>query len=58
MAETKIDRTGHAHTELNTTEARQGRQVGLIWVLSISMALAVVAGIALAYGWITLPWGA
>ena len=27
MATTKIDRTGHAHTELTTTEARQARQV-------------------------------
>ena len=58
MATTKIDRTGHAHTELTTTEARQARQVGLIWVLSISMTLAVIAGIALGYGWITIPWGA
>jgi hypothetical protein len=58
MATTKIDRTGQAHTELTTTEARQARPVGLIWVLSISMTLAVIAGIALGYGWITIPWGA
>jgi cytochrome b subunit of formate dehydrogenase len=57
MATTKIDRTG-AHTEVTTTEARQARQVGLIWVLSISMALAVIAGVVLGFGWITLPWGA
>ena len=57
MATTKIDRTG-AHTEITTTEARQGRHVGLIWVLSISLALAVIAGVALGFGWITLPFGA
>jgi hypothetical protein len=57
MARTKIDRTG-AHTEVTTTEARQARQVGLIRVLSISLALAVIAGLALGFGWIALPWGA
>lgn len=56
MATTKIDRAGEAHTEVTTTEARQGTNVGLIWVLSISLALAVIAGFALGFGWITLPW--
>ncbi len=56
MATTKIDRTGEPHTEMTTTEARQGTNVGLIWVLSISLALAIIAGLALGYGWITLPW--
>jgi hypothetical protein len=57
MATTKIDRTG-AHTEVTTTEARQGRHVGLIWVLSISLALAVIAGAVVGFGWIALPFGA
>jgi hypothetical protein len=57
MATTKIDRTG-AHTEVTTTEARQGHHVGLIWVLSISLALAVIAGAVLGFGWIALPFGA
>ena len=58
MATTKIDEKGHPHTEMTTTEARQATNVGLIWVLGISLALAVVAGFALGLGWITLPWTA
>jgi hypothetical protein len=58
MATTKIDERGRPHTEMTKTEARQGTNVGLIWVLSISLALAVVAGFALGLGWITLPWTA
>jgi hypothetical protein len=57
MATTKVDRTG-ARTEITATEARQGRHVGLIWVLTLSLSLAVIAGVALGFGWITLPWGA
>lgn len=57
MATTKVDRKGEPHTEVTTTEARQSVHVGLIWVLGISLALAVVAGFALGLGWITLPWG-
>jgi hypothetical protein len=36
---------------LNKVEARQARRVGLIWVLTISLALAalVAAGLALYY---------
>ena len=56
MATTKIDRTGEAHTEMTTTEARQATNVGLIWVLGISLGLAVIAGLALGFGWIALPW--
>jgi hypothetical protein len=56
MATTKIDRTG-AHTEVTTSEARQARPVGLIWVLSISLALAVIAGFVLGFGWIAQPFG-
>jgi len=26
-------------------------------VLGISLTLAVIAGVALGFGWITLPWG-
>jgi hypothetical protein len=58
MAMTKVDRTGKVRTEMTTTEARQGMHVGLIWVLSVSLALAVIAGIALGFGWIALPWSA
>jgi hypothetical protein len=56
MATTKLDSTDEPHTEITTTEARQGLNVGLIWVLSISLALAIIAGLALGAGWITLPW--
>ena len=56
MATTKFDSTGQPHTEVTTTEARQGIRVGVIWVLSISLALAIIAGLALGAGWITLPW--
>jgi hypothetical protein len=56
MATTKLDSTGRPHTEVTTTEARQGYRVGMIWVLSVSLTLAVIAGLALGLGWITLPW--
>lgn len=55
MATTKFDSTG-PHTEVSKTEARQGTNVGMIWVLGISLGLAAVAAVALAFGWITLPW--
>jgi len=56
MATTRIDRAGEAHTEMTTTEARQGDRAGVIWVLGISLTLAVIAGLGLGLGWITLPW--
>jgi hypothetical protein len=28
------------------------------WVLAVSLMLAVIAGLALAVGWIGLPWSA
>jgi hypothetical protein len=28
------------------------------WVLIVSLTLAIIAGLALAVGWISLPWGA
>ena len=45
-------------TELNATEARQAtnRPRAMIWVLVISLALAVLAGVGLAFGWFALPW--
>ena len=44
--------------KLNTTEARQGSsRPGMIYVLIISLVLAVIAGLALGAGWIALPWG-
>lgn len=47
-------------TQLNPTEARQAtkRPRAMILVLSGSLLLAVLAGLALALGWINLPWGA
>ncbi len=41
---------------LNTTEARQGgRPRAMLWVLLISLALAVIVGLALGFEWISLP---
>jgi hypothetical protein len=47
-------------TELNATEARAAtkRPRAMMWVLVGSLTLAVIAGLALAIGWISLPWGA
>jgi hypothetical protein len=40
-----------------TTEVRQGTgPPAMFWVLTISLALAVIAGLLLAFGWISLPW--
>jgi len=39
-----------------TTGVRQGTGPrAMFWVLIISLALAVIAGILLAFGWISLP---
>lgn len=45
--------------ELNATEARQAtkRPRAMIWVLAVSLMLAIIAGLTLAVGWISLPWG-
>jgi hypothetical protein len=41
---------------LNTTEARQGgRPRAMLWVLLISLGLAIIAGLALGLEWISLP---
>jgi hypothetical protein len=47
-------------TELNATEARAAtkRPRAMMWVLVVSLMLAVIAGLALEVGWINLPWGA
>jgi hypothetical protein len=29
----------------------------MFWVLTISLTLAAIAGLLLAFGWIALPWG-
>ena len=43
-------------TKLTPTEARQGTGPrAMFWVLTISLTLAVVAGLLLAFGWIALP---
>lgn len=36
-------------TIITTTEARQGRNVGLVRVLVVSLVLAVIVGVAFAY---------
>ena len=42
---------------LTRTEARQGEGPrAMLWVLLASLALAGLAGFALALGWISLPW--
>ena len=43
--------------ELNPTEARQATKKprAMLWVLITSLALAGLAGLALALGWISLP---
>lgn len=42
---------------LTAKEARQGaRPQGVLWVLVVSLILAIIAGIGLALGWIALPW--
>ncbi|MGI8852638.1 MAG: hypothetical protein ACR2GC_04965 [Methyloceanibacter sp.] len=54
-AKTHMDE-GTEGAVLNTTEARQGgRPRAMLWVLVISIALAVIAGLVLALGWISLP---
>ncbi|MGA8690229.1 MAG: hypothetical protein WB662_10070 [Methyloceanibacter sp.] len=47
-------------TQLNPTEARQATKTprAMLWVLIVSLMLAFIAGLALAVGWISLPWGA
>jgi hypothetical protein len=43
--------------KLTTTEARQGTgPKAMFWVLIISLGLAVIAGLLLGLGWISLPW--
>jgi hypothetical protein len=43
-------------TKLTPKEARQGGGPrAMFWVLTVSIALAVTAGLLLAYGWISLP---
>jgi hypothetical protein len=42
--------------KLNPTEARQGTGPrAMFWVLTVSLTLAVIAGLLLALGWISLP---
>jgi hypothetical protein len=41
---------------LTATEARQGtRPQAMLWVLIVSLILAIIAGLLLAMGWINLP---
>jgi hypothetical protein len=42
-------------TKLTPTEARQGTGPRtMFWVLTVSMTLAVIAGLLLGFGWISL----
>ncbi|MBC8013402.1 MAG: hypothetical protein H7X74_04880 [Methyloceanibacter sp.] len=44
-------------TKLTPTEARQGTGPrATFWVLTVSLTLAVIAGLLLGLGWISLPW--
>jgi hypothetical protein len=46
-------------TKLTSTEARQGTGPrAMFWVLTVSLTLAVIAGVwlGLSFGWIPLPW--
>jgi hypothetical protein len=46
-------------TKITPTEARQGTGPrAMFWVLILSVALAVAAGLLLGLGWISLPQGA
>jgi len=43
-------------TKLTPTEARQGTGPrAMFWVLTVSLTLAVIAGLLLGLGWISLP---
>ena len=42
-----MDRDDRTPPVLTPTQARQGRRVGLITILAVSLALAVLAGVAL-----------
>jgi len=54
-AKTRMDE-GTEGAVRNATEARQGgRPRAMLWVLLISIALAVIAGLVLGLGWISLP---
>ena len=42
--------------KLTPTEARQGTGPrAMFWVLSVSLGLCLIAGLALGLGWISLP---
>lgn len=50
--------TEHA-PKVTPTEARQGTGPrAMFWVLILSLTLAVIAGLLLGLGWVSLPWGA
>ena len=45
--------------KVTTTEARQGTgPKAMFWVLIIPLALAVIAGLLLGLGWISVPFSA
>ena len=45
--------------KVTTTEARQGTgPKGMFWVLIISLTLAVIAGLLLGLGWVSVPFSA
>lgn len=45
--------------KVTTTEARQGTGPrAIFWVLIVSLTLAVIAGLLLGLGWVSVPWSA
>ena len=56
---TSRERTNRMPPKVTTTEARQGTGPrAMFWVLIISLTLAVIAGLLLGLGWISVPWSA
>ena len=57
MAVRRNTTEGADGAELTKTEARQGTGPrAMLWVLLVSISLAVIAGLMLGAGWIALPW--
>ena len=51
------ERTDLMAAKLTTTEARQGTGPrSMFWVLATSLTLAIIAGLVLGLGWVSLPW--
>jgi len=54
---TRQRKDGPDGSQVTTTEARQGTGPrAMFYVLIASLTLAVIAGIGLGLGWVSLPW--